>query len=300
MIINSMSLAPLLLFVYNRPYHTRKTIEALLENESASETDLIIYSDASIDPFNNKVLETRNYIKSVIGFRSIVIIERSKNWGLSRNIIDGVTSVINEYGKVIVLEDDLVVSPFFLKYMNEALDFYEKEEQIVCIHGYVYPVKRKLPETFFIKGADCWGWATWKRGWDLFCLDGKFLLDEINRYNMKREFDFEGSYPYYKMLKRQVEGSNDSWAIRWYASAFLNNKLTLYPGTSLVTQIGMDGSGTHCGANSIYDVQLLNRPINISKIPIEQTLSARKIFTYYFRYTMKIAKLRSYIKRMIK
>ena len=295
-----MSLAPLLLFVYNRPYHTRKTIEALLENESASETDLIIYSDASIDPFNNKVLETRNYIKSVIGFRSIVIIERSKNWGLSRNIIDGVTSVINEYGKVIVLEDDLVVSPFFLKYMNEALDFYEKEEQIVCIHGYVYPVKRKLPETFFIIGADCWGWATWKRGWDLFCLDGKFLLDEINRYNMKREFDFEGSYPYYKMLKRQVEGSNDSWAIRWYASAFLNNKLTLYPGTSLVTQIGMDGSGTHCGANSIYDVQLLNRPINISKIPIEQTLSARKIFTYYFRYTMKIAKLRSYIKRMIK
>lgn len=229
-----------------------------------------------------------------------MIIERSKNWGLSRNIIDGVTSVINEYGKVIVLEDDLVVSPFFLKYMNEALDFYEKEEQIVCIHGYVYPVKRKLPETFFIKGADCWGWATWKRGWDLFCLDGKFLLDEINRYNMKREFDFEGSYPYYKMLKRQVEGSNDSWAIRWYASAFLNNKLTLYPGTSLVTQIGMDGSGTHCGANSIYDVQLLNRPINISKIPIEQTLSARKIFTYYFRYTMKIAKLRSYIKRMIK
>lgn len=295
-----MSLAPLLLFVYNRPYHTRKTIEALLENESASETDLIIYSDASIDPFNNKVLETRNYIKSVIGFRSIVIIERSKNWGLSRNIIDGVTSVINQYGKVIVLEDDLVVSPFFLKYMNEALDFYEKEEQIVCIHGYVYPVKRKLPETFFIKGADCWGWATWKRGWDLFCLDGKFLLDEINRYNMKGEFDFEGSYPYYKMLKRQVEGSNDSWAIRWYASAFLNNKLTLYPGSSLVTQIGMDGSGTHCGANSIYDVQLLNRPINISKIPIEQTLSARKIFTYYFRYTMKIAKLRSYIKRMIK
>lgn len=295
-----MPLAPVLLFVYNRPYHTRKTIEALLENENASETDLIIYSDASIDPFNNKVLETRNYIKSVIGFRSIMIIERSKNWGLARNIIDGVTSVINQYGKVIVLEDDLVVSPFFLKYMNEALDFYEKEEQIVCIHGYVYPVKRKLPETFFIKGADCWGWATWKRGWDLFCLDGKFLLDEINRYNMKREFDFEGSYPYYKMLKRQVEGSNDSWAIRWYASAFLNNKLTLYPGTSLVTQIGMDGSGTHCGANSIYDVQLLNRPINISKIPIEQTLSARKIFTYYFRYTMKIAKLRSFIKRMIK
>lgn len=295
-----MPLAPVLLFVYNRPYHTRKTIEALLVNEIASETDLIIYSDASTDLFNDKILETRNYIKSVIGFRSIVIIERSKNWGLARNIIDGVTSVINQYGKVIVLEDDLVVSPYFLKYMNEALDFYEKEEQVICIHGYVYPVKQRLPETFFIKGADCWGWATWKRGWDLFCPDGKLLLDKINKHNLKKEFDFEGSYPYYKMLREQVKGNNNSWAIRWYASAFLNNKLTLYPGTSLVSQIGMDGSGTHCDTNSIFDVQLLDRPINISKIPIEQTLSARKIFTYYFRYTMKIAKLRSFIKRMIK
>lgn len=295
-----MPLAPVLLFVYNRPYHARKTIEALLENEIASETDLIIYSDASIDPFNDKILETRNYIKSVIGFKSIVIIERSKNWGLAKNIIDGVTSVVNQYGKVIVLEDDLVVSPYFLKYMNEALDFYEKEERVICIHGYVYPVKQKLPETFFIKGADCWGWATWKRGWDLFCSDGKFLLDEINKHNVRKEFDFEGSYPYYKMLSEQVEENNNSWAIRWYASAFLNNRLTLYPGTSLVTQIGMDGSGTHCDTNSIFNVQLAEEPISVSKIQIEETLSARKIFTHYFRYTMKLAKLRSFVKKIIK
>ena len=117
---------------------------------------------------------------------------------------------------------------------------------------------------------------------------------------MRGEFDFENSYPYYKMLEQQVKGKNDSWAIRWYASAFLNNKLTLYPGTSLVAQIGMDGSGTHCDTNSIFDVQLIDRPIKILEIPIEQTLPARKVFTYYFRYTMKITKLRSFIKRMIK
>lgn len=293
--------SPIVLFTYNRVNHTQQVINALLKNEYALDSDLIIYSDASKN--DNTVLDVqlvRQYLTTVSGFKSVKIIERLENFGLARNIIDGVTSVVNQYGKVIVLEDDLVVSPYFLKYMNEALDFYEKEEQVICIHGYVYPVKQRLPETFFIKGADCWGWATWKRGWDLFCPDGKLLLDRINKHNLKKEFDFEGSYPYYKMLREQVKGNNNSWAIRWYASAFLNNKLTLYPGTSLVSQIGMDGSGTHCDTNSIFNVQLLDRPINISKIPIEQTLSARKIFTYYFRYTMKIAKLRSFIKRMIK
>lgn len=295
-----MTLAPVLLFVYNRPYHTCKTIEALSNNDLAVETTLIIYSDNSPGSADENVSKTRSYIKTITGFKSIKIIERTENWGLANNIIDGVTSVISEYGKVIVLEDDLVVSPYFLKYMNEALDLYEKEEQVACIHGYVYPVKRQLPETFFIKGADCWGWATWKRSWDLFCSDGKALLNEIDKRNLKKEFDFDNSYPYYKMLKQQVEGNNNSWAIRWYASAFLNNKLTLYPGRSLVKQIGMDGSGTHCGENTVFNVQLVEVPINVQKIHMEETLIARKIFTNYFRYTMKIEKLRSLVKKILK
>ena len=147
-----MILAPVLLFVYNRPFHTRKVIEALQVNEYSLQTNLIIYSDASNDPFNLEVIQTRNYLKNVGGFKSISIIERQENWGLAKNIIDGVTSIVNRYGKVIILEDDLVVSPYFLKYMNEALDLYEKEEKVISIHGYVYPVKRTLPETFFIKG----------------------------------------------------------------------------------------------------------------------------------------------------
>lgn len=294
-------LAPIVLFVYNRPKHVSQVINALLKNKQVSDTDLFVYSDApQNESVKDEVNKTRIYLKKIEGFKSVTIIERSENWGLAKNIINGVTSVVNEYGKVIVLEDDLVVSSYFLKYMNEALDFYEKEEQVACIHAYVYPVKQRLPETFFIKGADCWGWATWKRGWDLFCSDGKYLLEEINSRSLKKKFDFDNSYPYYEMLKQQIEGNNNSWAIRWYASAFLNDKLTLYPGRSLVNQIGMDGSGIHCDENSIFNVQLAEEPISVSKIQIEETLSARKIFTYYFRYTMKLAKLRSFVRKIIK
>ena len=279
--------SPIVLFAYNRINHIQQVIKALLRNEYASDSDLIIYSDASKN--DNTVQEVqcvRQYLSTVSGFKSVKVIERLENFGLAKNIIDGVTSVINQYGKVIVLEDDLVVSPYFLKYMNEALDFYEKEEQVISIHGYIYPVKQKLPETFFIKGADCWGWATWKRGWDLFCSDGKYLLKEIEKRNLKKEFDFDNSYPYYRMLKYQIEGKNNSWAIRWYASAFLHNKLTLYPGRSLVNQIGMDGSGTHCNTNEMFDVPLTNSSIVLSNIDIQESKQGRDAFIYYFRYIM--------------
>ena len=127
--------------------------------------------------------------------------------------------------KVIVLEDDLVTSPHFLQYMNDGLGIYERDDRVISIHGYSYPVHGKLPETFFLRGADCLGWATWKRGWDLFEDDGQRLLNELERRNLTRSFDFDGSYPYTQMLRDQIAGSNSSWAVRWYASAFLRDKL---------------------------------------------------------------------------
>jgi GT2 family glycosyltransferase len=164
-----MELAPIVLFTYNRPVHTKQTIDALLKNTLATDSDIIIFSDY---PKTEKVVEsvkqTREYLKTIKGFRSIKIIERNENFGLANNIIDGVTTVVNQYGKIIVLEDDLLTSPYFLRYMNEALMLYENEKDVVCIHGYIYPVKQKLPDTFFLRGADCWGWATWKHGWDIF------------------------------------------------------------------------------------------------------------------------------------
>ncbi len=294
-----MSLAPIVLFVYNRPEHTRRTVEALQKNNLAIESDFIIFSDGPKNlKDNEEVNEVRNYLKTIIGFKSVQIIERSENCGLAKSIISGVTEVVNKYGKIIVLEDDLVTSPFFLQFMNNALDMYNDECRVISINGYVYPVKGDLPETFFIKTAECWGWATWKRGWDLFEADGKKLLAELRDKQITKEFDFEDSYPYVDMLEDQIVGKNSSWAIRWYASAFVNDKLTLFPGRSLVNNFGFDASGRHCGCTSVFDT-VLTDSVDLYKISIEENILVRKKFVNYFRSIKRrnlLAKLKpSYI-----
>lgn len=295
-----MKLAPIVLFTYNRPRHTRQTIEALQKNQYAAESDLIIYSDGPQNQsVSHGVEETRLYIKTITGFKSIIIVERDINRGLANNIIDGVTTVVNAYERVIVLEDDLLTSPFFLKYMNEALNLYEDEQNVACIHGYIYPVKGDLPETFFIKGADCWGWATWKRAWDIFEVDGSILLSQLLEEKRESEFDFDGSYPYMKMLRKQIKGKVGSWAIRWYASAFLKNKFTLYPGHSLVYYNGSDGSGTNSTISNEFVTELAPVPIKLVKMPVEESILGRRLITHYFRYTMRIEKLKSFLRRII-
>ncbi len=278
-----MKLAPIALFVYNRPEHTRRTVESLIKNELSSESDLIVFSDG---PKNEKaeaaVGMVREYIKSVKGFKKITVVERSENFGLAKSIITGVSDVVEKYGCVIVMEDDLVSSPYFLRYMNDGLELYENCESVVSIHGYIYPLDERLAETFFLKGADCWGWATWKRAWRLFEPDGKKLLAELNARNLTTEFDFDGSYGYTQMLKHQIEGINDSWAIRWHASAFLKDKLTLYPGRPLVDNIGNDASGTHCPATDVYGgAEVSKTPLKVEKI---ETKPDAKVFASIKRY----------------
>ncbi len=274
--------APIALFVYDRPDHTRKTIDALRKNALVEETDLIVFSDAARSPeVGNAVDAVRYYVASIKGFNSLTIHHRPHNYGLANSIIDGVSQVLGEYERVIVMEDDLVTSPHFLKYMNDALERYTSDDRVISIHGYVYPVHQPLPEAFFLIGADCWGWATWKRGWSLFNPDGQYLLDELSRRKMIRAFDFEGAYSYSEMLQGQINGINDSWAVRWYASAFLAGKLTLYPGRSLVHNIGNEGSGTHCGSTSIYDVCVSDTPICLDDVPVEASESALKAIIKY-------------------
>ncbi len=278
-----MTLSPICLFVYKRYDLTVKTVTSLKENLYANESDLFVFSDA---PKNDKdkylVSEVRKYIKSIDGFKSVKIIERENNLGLAESIISGVTEVIDQYGKVIVLEDDLLTSKYFLKYMNEALDKYENENNVISIHGYVYPVKNKLPETFFLKGTDCWGWATWKRAWDTFEKNGKKLLDEIIEKKLAYGFDHNGTTNNIKMLKRQIKGEVDSWAIRWHASAFLQNRLTLYPGKSLINNIGMGGESTHLKKTNIYETDIYNKPIELKDIPIEENIYAKKEIEKFF------------------
>ncbi len=281
--------AAVALFVFNRPDHTRRTLEALKRNQLAPATDLLIFSDSfKLDSQAESVQQVRAYLRSVDGFRSVTLIERERNWGLARSIMDGVSSVVNARGSVIVLEDDMVTSPHFLSYMNEALERYRDDQRIVSIHGYIYPVESALPEAFFLRGADCWGWATWKRGWDLFNPDGQYLLDELKGRSLVREFDFNGAYPFSRMLKKQIQGKNDSWAVRWYASAFLADKLTLYPGRSLVHNIGNDDTGTHSGATAQMDNALSLTPIDLNGVAVQPSQEGWRAFVEFFQRSQSI------------
>jgi hypothetical protein len=287
-----LNLAPITLFVYNRPWHTRQTIEALQKNELAEDSELFIFSDGpKNEAAEEDVREVRGYIRTVSGFKNISIIERAKNWGLAASIIDGVTKVLNEYGRVIVLEDDLVTSPYFLRFMNEALILYQHEEKVISIHGYIYSVKGELPQTFFLKDPGCWGWATWKRGWDIFQSDGQKLLNELREKKLTKQFDYNGAYPYTKMLEDQIYGKNNSWAVRWYAATFLKDKLTLYPGSSLVQHIGNDGTGTHCGKSDFLNCDMANTPVSVERIGCEENVFARKESEKFFK-SIKLGGLR--------
>ncbi len=295
--------APIIIFAYNRLLHIQKTVSSLLKNREAKNSDLYIFSDGSKNDNDiNEVNEVRKYIYKINGFKKVSIRERNQNFGLGKNITSGVTEIIEKNSWCIVLEDDLETSPYFLRFMNEGLDRFSDEERVVSIHGYIYPVKDPLPETFFLKGADCLGWGTWRRGWEYFNSDGKYLLTELKRQNLTKEFDFNGGYPYTRMLEDQVAGKNDSWAVRWYASTFLKEKLSLYPGHSLVRHIGNDGSGTNFGHSSDLDVNLSDNPINITNVKIEHSMGAYKAFQNYF---LKISnespkKVKNNLKRLVK
>lgn len=280
-------LAPILLFAYNRPRHLQRTVEALAQNPLAQDSELFVFADgARTEDDREDVDLVRSYIHTIEGFKTVHRVERDRNYGLAANIIDGVTRVVNEYGRVIVLEDDLVTAPGFLQFMNDALDTYADEPRVGHIQAYDFTQNSRLPETFLIKFTGSWGWATWQRAWQHFNPDGQYLLDELRRRHLTHRFDFNGKYGFTRMLRRQVEGKNNSWAIRWNASLFLQDILSLNVGRSLVQNEGFDGSGTHCGADHLYQAKLYPDRLKVEKIsPITENLEARKIFEHYYART---------------
>jgi len=278
------NIAPIVLFVYNRPMHTHQTVEALKQNLLSKQSKLIIFSDApGTEAQDEKVKEVRRYIRQITGFKSVKIVERKTNFGLARSVIEGVSKVIQEYGRVIVLEDDLQVSPYFLDFMNSALDVYENESKVMHISGYMFPIgDLDLPETFFLRGASCWGWATWARAWEMFESDTKNLLDAIRAKKLEYEFDMQGTVGYTNMLEHQLNGDVDSWAVRWYASVFLNEGNCLHPAQSLVNNIGHDGTGVHCGTNTMYEVEISSvRPI-VKKQDIKESFEGLKALKRFY------------------
>lgn len=276
--------APVCYFVYARPAHTRATLAALARCEHAKDTELLVFADAPRSSAEARTVEqVRAIVRAADGFRSVEVIERAANFGLAQSIIEGVSEACRRYGAAIVVEDDVLVSPHFLRYMNDGLRLYADDNRVCSIGGYMFPVREPLPDQFFLGITDTWGWATWERAWSSFEADGAKLLSELQTRGLEFRFNMGGAYDYIAMLRDQVARRNDSWGVRWYATNLLLGRLTLYPGTSMTNNVGNEGSGRHRGHTDVFSVRPSGDPINLRRIPVEESAEARRIVSAFLR-----------------
>ncbi len=296
------SLAPIALFVYNRPDHTRRTISHLQKNLLAEDSRLFVFADnAKYGEDRKDVDEVRALIKQIDGFKSVKVYENAINYGLAQSIINGVSLLVKEYCSVIVFEDDFLSSPYTLRYFNDALHRYAEEEKVMHIGAYMYPLEEKnLPQTFFYRAATSWGWATWNRAWKNFNPDIDALIKQFNKPKIN-EFSIEGTMNFWKQMKEFKSGKNNSWAIRWYASVFLNGGLTLNPAKSLIQNIGHDGSGVHSNKEDMYQVHVDRHAVDFFPAEIAENpeaYAAIKNFLHHRKGSL-LARIKRYILKNI-
>lgn len=283
---------PIVIFVYARPEHTKKMFESLIKNYHIKESDVYIFSDyQKNEKSKEKVNQVRDYINNKLdknNFKKLTIYESNKNNGLANSVISGVTEIINKYGKVIVLEDDLILSKNFIDYMNDALNYYEEQKKIWSISGYnlpiVFPNDYQKDIYFSYRGCS-WGWATWKDRWEK--VDWK--VDDYNQFKnniLKRKKFNRGGFDLSQMLDAQMNKRCDSWAIRWCYQQSKENSYTVYPVKSLVKNIGLDGSGTHSGTTNAYTVEISENKIKFSNEIVLNKKIIKK-FKNMFNYGMK-------------
>ncbi|WP_353427865.1 glycosyltransferase family 2 protein [Polynucleobacter sp. MWH-UH19D] len=276
---HSHDFAPIVLFAYNRPEHLSKTLSALANNPEFSLSPLFIYCDGAKRSSDQVNVNKTRVIANQFPHPNKVVIESTLNLGLAASVIQGVTQITNKYGRIIVLEDDLIVDVYFLKFLNQALNQYENNSKVMQISAYMFPIPifSQRATSLLLPNISSWGWATWRRAWKNFdpTSTGWELL--LNNKAMRQEFDVGGSYAYSDMLFRQVLGEIDSWAIRWNWSVYLCSGLVLYPPVSLVKNIGFDGSGTHCAALDIDEVKF-SSGIKDIKFPEDVRRSKEDLF----------------------
>ena len=293
-----MELAPIVLFVYNRLPHTVKTIESLQRNELSKDSILYIYSDA---PKSKKdiqfVKRVREYIKNIKVFKSVIIIEQEENIGLANSIILGVTDVISKHGKIIVMEDDLVVSEYFLKFMNNSLNYYKYKKDVWHISGWNHPTLLETPkDVFFYRIMNCWGWATWNDRWENFEKNTEALIDRMSSKDIDR-FNLDGYTNLWRQVKLNKSGHIDTWAIYWYATIFHHNGLCLNPINSYVQNIGHDGTGEHCSISNYNDNLILNNKPSIGFVAeIKEDIKVVEQIKVYLKKIKKPLLLRAYYK----
>ena len=281
-----MNFSPIIIFVYNRLHHLDTLFNSLQKNDLFKKSKVLVFSDGAKNEIDkDKIDKVRELLKKRLIPQNSEIIENNVNLGLSRNVIGGLNKTFQIYDRAIILEDDLELSPFFLNYMNDALNLYETSENVASISGYMYPIESKKFSNnyFFLKLIESWGWGTWKRAWNIFENDSLQLKKKIDEKQLANEFNFESGISYYKMLTDNINGLNDSWAVRWYASTFLKNMNTLFPSKSFVKNIGVDNSGENCNYTTVYD-SLINVEYNkLKKIDSLELLSDRLIIQSFFQ-----------------
>ena len=262
---------PVALFCYARPEHTRRTLHALAANELAGTTDVYAFADGPRSERDAQaVAATREVLRDARGFRSLEIIERETNLGLAKNISDGVGRTIALDGTCIVVEDDIVTARSFLRYMNMALAKYRDEPEVWHIAGWNYPIDPAgLPEAFFWRAMNCWGWATWEDRWAHFGRDtaaiGSAITSEQTRY-----VNLDGATDFFSQFEDNARGRTETWAIFWYLTIAMRKGLCLNPTVSLVENIGLDGSGEHCGLEEAAGPFDYNREIPALPTQIEE------------------------------
>ena len=299
-----MELAPIVIFAYNRPDHLRRTLEALAKNELASESVLYIFCDGSkegaSEEMREKVEATRALAKAVMGFKELHVVERPRNIGLKENIVGAVTEVVNRYGSIITLEDDVVTSIGFLRFMNDALETYKDEEKVMHISAYMYPHKGRLPETFFFPvpypGG---GWATWARAWKYYDDDSESVYNQWK--DRWEEFDVLGGDYLSKQLKANYNGTMKTWFVKWHAVLLSRKALTLYPHQSLTNNIGFDDEATNCYATNRFDVLDLASHVDVMKNPVKVNRKAsRIIYDFYQGHWYNKRRRTALMKKMVR
>lgn len=285
-----MEYSPVILFVYNRPDHTLKTLGALAKNEGANKTDLFVFADAAKSPKDKEpVKRVREIIRNISGFKSVSVKLRKKNYGLAKNIIEGVTDVSKKYPQFIVLEDDILTSPYFLNFMNRALQYYKNNKNVWHISGGNYPINtNELSDTFLWQLMNCsWGWATWADRWQFFekntdKLISTFSINEIHRFNL----NLKGLNMFWGQVLGNKNGVINTWAIYWYATIFKNRGLCLNPSHSYAKNIGYDGTGVHCGGNDVEKDNKISikKEVNFEVNQISNKLAVNRIRKFYKKH----------------
>ena len=288
--------APIALFVFDRPWHTKRTLEALSNNFLAENHVLYVFSDGpksnSSSEQKIRIDEVRQIIRNKWSFNEIHIYESEANLGLAKSIVNGVTRLVNENGKVIVLEDDIITSVGFLQFMEDSLDFYVDSERVMHVSAYMYPHVKKLPETFFFNvpypGG---GWGTWQRAWKHYIDKTDFLYNRFNTARGWYHFNKVGGDYLQRQLYLNYTGELNTWFIKWHATLLIKNGYTLYPRQSLTNNIGFDNSGSNCHSTSKFDVKILADRIIVSDIPLKESKDAKKLVVRFYQGPRSLKKI---------